>query len=300
MALITKPGIYPDITPNQYFAEPCPSPALNGSTISVLLAECPAKAAWQHPAIHQPKDDAAREVEKYLIGSGAGKPAQALGGVVHRMALGKGAEYVISDWEEYRTKEAKEWVKETWARGAIPLKPKQHEQAVAMASVMTDAINDAVRGEPYETEVVIAWQEDTPSGPIWCRGMLDIWVPSLDLILDIKTAAAISDEAIDGTFNRYGYSRQSAYYRRGVDAITGGSSRFDFLFVENEAPWLTRTVDTSEGFRTGATMEIESAIETWGNCVASGDWRGYATITVSPRPWKVKEWIESGYDVEVE
>jgi hypothetical protein len=297
MSLIKQPGIYPLITPAQYFDEPCPAPALTSSTISIMLNECDAKAAWSHPAINQPKDDAAKELEKYLIGSGAGKPAQALRGVVHRMALGKGAEYVVSDWEEYRTKEAKAWRDEAWASGSIPLKPKQHEQAQAMASVMADAIAEATQGEPYETEVVVAWQE--PSG-IWCRGMLDIWVPSLGLILDVKTSAGISDDAIDGYFNRWGYSRQSAFYRRGVDAVTGGASRFDFLFVENEAPWLTRTVDTSEGFRTGSTMEIESAIERWGKCIASGEWSGYGRRTVSPRAWKVKEWLEDGYDVEME
>lgn len=294
---ITTPGIYPKITPTEYFAEPCPQPALTASIISILLSECAAKAAWAHPAINQPKDDAAKELEKYLIGSGAGKPAQALGGVVHRMSLGKGAEYVISDWEEYRTKEAKQWRDDAWARGDIPLKPRQHEQASAMSGVMLDAINDAVRGEPYETEVVAVWQE--PNG-VWCRSMMDLWCPSLNLILDVKTSADISDDGIDGTFNRWGYARQSAFYRRGVEAITGAAPRFEFLFVENEAPWLTRTVDTSEGFTTGATMEIERAIEQWGNCVASGEWPGYGGRTVVPRPWKVSEWAMMGIDVEVE
>lgn len=302
MPIITKPGIYPDITPTEYFDEPCPSAALTSSTISILRSECAAKAAYAHPAIKQPEDERAKELEKYLFGSGAGKPAQALGGVVHRLSLGKGSDYIVSPYDEFRSGEAKAWKKAQLDANIIPLKEKQFEQASAMASVIEAALIEACQGHDYVTELVIAWQEKTSHGPIWCRGMLDAYCPELNLILDVKTAANISDDAIDGCFNRWGYARQSAYYRRGVDAINGapGQARFDFLFVENEAPWLGRAVDTSEGFTTGSTMEIEEAIEQWGYCVHNNDWPAYDRKTVQPRTWKVKEWVEAGYDVEEE
>lgn len=302
MALITAPGIFENITPSQYFSEPCPAPALTSSTISIMRAECAAKAAHAHPAIDQPVDERAKELEKYLVGSGVGKPAQALGGVVHRLSLGKGADYEVGPYEEYRSGEAKAWRDGLIAQGIIPLKQKQFDQASAMAAVMEAALDEACGEHEYMTELVIAWQEETPHGPIWLRGMLDAYCPALNLILDVKTAASISDDAIDGCFNRWGYARQSAFYRRGIDAILGkpGESRFDFLFVENEAPWLNRTVDTSEGFTTGATMEIEQSINLWGECLATGVFSGYGNRTVSPTSWKVKMWMEEGFEVEVE
>lgn len=302
MAIITKPGIYPDISPADYFKEPCPEPALTSSTISILRAQCAAKAAYAHPAIDQPADEVAKELEKYLVGSGVGKPAQALGGVVHRLALGKGADYLVGEYDEYRSKEAKAWRDDAIEAGVIPLKQKQFDQADAMSAVIKAALDEACDGHEYMTELVIAWQEDTPHGPIWCRGMLDVYCPYLNLILDVKTAASISDDAIDGCFNRWGYALQSAYYRRGIDAILGrlGESRFDFLFVENEAPWLGRTVDTSEGFRAGSTMEIEQSIVEWGKCLATGIWPGYGRRTATPKPWTVKQWVEDGFEIESE
>lgn len=299
MSLITAPGLHPSTTPTQYFQEPCEAPALNNGTITVLTNECAAKAAYKHPAIDQPDDDIKKELQRYLVGPEVGKPAHALGGVVHRLALGKGADYEIGPYEEYRSKEAKEWRDGCIEAGVIPLKQKQFDQAEAMANVMRHAIEEAAEGHPYQTELVIAWQE--PNG-IWCRGMLDCYIPALNKIIDIKTAMSISDDAIDRVFNNYSYARQSTFYRRGLDTINGtpGESRFDFLFIENEAPWLSRTADVSEGFRTGCTGEIERAIATWGECLDKGEFPGYGPRTAVPKPWTVGQWAADGIDVEVE
>ncbi len=97
MSLITKPGFYPEITPDEYFAEPCPAPALTNSGIGTLLRYCPAKFAYQHPAIGQPAEERADTAARYM------------GSLVHRLALDKGDDYVISPFVEYRTKEAKAW-----------------------------------------------------------------------------------------------------------------------------------------------------------------------------------------------
>src|SRR5262245_27966982 len=110
MPLITEPGFHPQITCDQYFAEPCPVPALTNSGIRTLLNSCPAKFAHEHPAIGQPVDAFESTI------------AQRLGSLVPRLALDKGDDYAISPFDEYRSKEARAWRDETEAAGLIPVK----------------------------------------------------------------------------------------------------------------------------------------------------------------------------------
>jgi hypothetical protein len=47
--MIIQPGIYYDITPADYFADPCPEPSATQSVLKVLLDQSPAHARCEHP-----------------------------------------------------------------------------------------------------------------------------------------------------------------------------------------------------------------------------------------------------------
>jgi hypothetical protein len=288
--LITAPGIYPNLTPDQYHAEPCPAPALSNHVIGILTERTPKHAWAAHPQLGQRPDDRKATAATYR------------GSLVHRLALGKGSDFALSPYDEYRTNEAKAWRDSTIASGVIPVKEKDYVVAEAMAKIAEDAIEAAVEGEEYETEVVIAWQEETTFGPVWMRGMMDIWVPSLNRIVDLKTCISAADDKVDSLFSRYGYGRQSTFYPRGVEAILGcpGEVQFVDLFVETEYPHCTRTANSSEGMRAGCESEIERAIQTWGQCLYTDDWPGYEHRTVAPSTWKIREWTEAGIDAETD
>lgn len=279
--LIREPGFYPDITCDQYFAEPCPAPALTNSGIKLLApaGAAPAKFAHHHPAIGQPAEEVRETASQYR------------GKLVHRLALGKGADYAVSPHEEYRSKEAKAWKAEQEEAGIIPVRPAMMEDAKQMASVITARIEAAVDGHPYETEVVIAWIEEMSQGPVWCRGMLDVWCPSLMLALDVKTCKDASDEAITRQFAN-GYATQHCWYKRGLEKLTAehGRVRFGFLFVEDEPPFLSRPAVATEGFRHGAELEVKRALAIFSDCLSRGEWPGYEAATVSPPPWLINRW----------
>lgn len=272
--LIRKPGFYPEITCAEYFAEPCPAPALTNSGLRTLLHSCPAKFAHEHPAIGQPEE------------ARASTAAQRLGNVVHRLALGKGDDYAVSPHDEYRSKEAKAWRDETEAKGLIPVKQAEFERAQAMAARIREGIERETRDEPYQTEVVMAWQREVGDTTIWCRGMIDVWCPSLGLALDVKTITDAGDRSIARAFAT-GYANQDAWYRSGLDAITGehGRHRFGFLFVEKEAPFLYRYAEADEAFRYGAQTMNDRGAAIFARCIRSGEWPGYRPIIATPPPW---------------
>lgn len=275
--LITAPGFYPELTPSQYFAEPCPEAALTNSGIGTLLRFCPAKFAYKHAAIGQPPEERKDTVAKHM------------GSLVHRLALDKGDDYAVSPYDEYRSTEAKAWKRATEEAGVIPVKQKDYDAAQEMAATIRSSIKKATQGLPYETEVVVAWKR----GNRWCRMMLDVWCPPLMLGLDAKTIASADDLSVDRAFASY-YGRQDAWYLEGIEAATGntGRARFGFMFVEKEAPWLDRFAESTEAMRHGCRMEIESAFRTFDQCMSAGEWPGYAPHRAFPTSWQLREWTE--------
>lgn len=281
---ITQPGFHPHVTCDQYFAEPCPAPALTNSGIKTLLATCPARFAFEHPAIGQPEEDRVATSAQYM------------GRLVHRLALDKGDDYAISPFDEYRSKEAKEWKADTEGRGIMPVKRAVFDEAQAMAAAIKEGIKRETRDQPYQTEVVIAWKREVNGFPIWCRAMLDVWCPALNLALDVKTIAEASDKSVSRAFAG-GYAGQDAFYRSGIEAITAdhGRTRFGFLFVEKDAPFLPRYAECDEAFRHGARTGIDYAAQIFARCMKSGEWPGYQPFTASPPAW----WLGETADLEL-
>jgi hypothetical protein len=284
--IITMPGFYPDVTPDQYFAEPCPGPALTSSGIKILAkpGAAPAKFAHAHPAIGQPAEERKSTAAQYR------------GSLVHRLALDKGRDFVVSPYDAYRSNEAKAWRDGIEASGRMPVKEAEMSVASDMADRIRPHIVAACEGHPYETEVVIAWQERVELMPslhvdVWCRAMLDVWCPSIGLALDVKTCRAADDDTVDRAFAD-GYAVQDAWYLRGLNALAGqtekGRARFGFLFVESEAPYLPRDVSASEGYRHGARMLIERALWQFARCIHHNDWPGYEPHRATPTPWFLK------------
>jgi hypothetical protein len=284
--LISKPGFYPEITCEQYFAEPCPAPALTNSGIQLLNASCPAKFAHNHPAIGQPAEDRETTV------------ARRMGDLVHRLALGKGKDYVVSPHDEFRTKEAKAWRDEQRAAGVAIVKQAELDKANEMAARIREAIEAETRGHLYQTEVVIAWKMTVSGFPIWCRAMLDVWCPSLNLALDVKKTRSASDKAIDSAMAGYGYAGQYSFYLDGICTLHESKERprFGFLFVEDSAPFLPRYAECSEAFRSEAGSGIWRAATIFARCLQSGEWPGYRPHTSQPPAW----WLAQMADFELE
>ncbi len=281
--LIAAPGFYPGISCDEYFAEPCPAPALTNSGIKALLGRCPALFFHCHPALGKsPATEATA--------------AMARGNLVHRLALGKGAEYEISPFDEYRSADARAWKADVEAAGLVPVKRKDFETAEQMAAVIRERIAEACQGDVYETEVVIAWQEEMSTGPVWCRAMLDVWCPERLLALDVKTCAEASDDAVTRAFAN-GYATQDAWYRRGLSKLTAehGRVRFGFLFVESSEPHLTRAASASEAFRHGAEHECKRALAIFADCLSRGEWPGYEEMAVSPPSWLLHRWTGADF-----
>src|SRR4051812_46738879 len=95
MFKITAPGIYLDVAANDYHADPCPAPSLTQSVAKILLAKSPLHAWHAHPRLnpdYQHNDDTKFDV----------------GNIAHKMLLGRGKQIEVLEFDDWRTKAAKE------------------------------------------------------------------------------------------------------------------------------------------------------------------------------------------------
>lgn len=276
--LITRPGIYANLTPVQYFDEPCPSAACTNSTIKTLLSETPKDAAYEHPALNPDRE---------LIAANA---AMRTGDVVHQIALGKGRGFRIGDFDRWdkRLPDVAKFLEECEADGVTPVKEKEFAPLQTMGFLVKDRIEATLealakkRGHrtipEYQTEVVFAWIEETRWGPVWCRGMADVWCEELAFIGDPKITAALTNERISGHAHKQGWARQAAWYQRGFAAIfpsLAGRLTFANILIKPKPPYTARCSAPMESWRTAAERECVAGLNMFAHCLQAGIWPGY-------------------------
>lgn len=289
--LITEPGLH-DIPCDAYFAEPCPTPAATNSILGLLMGRTPAHAARAHPAIGQ-----APEERKATA-------AMHRGSVVHRLALGKGKDYVIIDAGDYRTNAAKEARDEAEAAGMVPILAKVFKEAEKQAPVVRAHLDELLFGEDFIPELTVAWQEETPHGLVWCRGMIDAWCPRLLKAVDLKSTTNASEEAATRRIADGGYAQQEAWYTRGIGQAIGEPGRIGWatLFVENDPPFESQPFTIDEAWRTMAWDHCEAGLNIFAKCLSRDEWPGYRRQiqTISPPPWVVSKHLAHRYSFGAE
>jgi len=267
---IEKPGFYPGMSADRYFADPCPTPSLRQSAIPELAginARSPLHFALKHPRLNP----YGRE--------GTSSRAQFLGSAVHRLALGAGRDVSVIRYPDYKSPTARAARDLAIANGRIPVLEREHVRALDMAAILRDAIEDELGGAPYQTEVPFFWIEQTAAGPVWCAGMLDVWCESLGIALDPKTTSgAATREAFGKDAAANGYDLQGEWYPRGIGKLRPelqGHVRFRNLVVETAEPFGFRSMQPSESTRYIASRQCDQALELFGQCLHGRSWPSY-------------------------
>lgn len=229
------------------------------------------------------------------------------GNILHALVLGKGGERVVTIPAELLAKKngetnpngaistaaAKDFVAAARRAGQIPVKPAKLEVYAAIGAAIRRRIAAAGHELDGVSELAIGWTEDTPHGPVDCRGMLDhvaMWGLSAEdrergvvpgaIIYDLKIADDASPDRSERTAYTLGYHIQAAAYTRALAALhprLGGRIDFRFLFVEPRRPYAHYDPRTDGAFRQLGEMQWLRAVHAWGRGLATGEWPGYRT-----------------------
>jgi hypothetical protein len=216
-----------------------------------------------------------------------------LGHVVHSLVLGTGLDLYVHDWPDLRTKAAREDVAQARAAGMVPIKRADYEDLSAVAdAVLTDHLAGPLFQGGTPEQSIYATDPDTG---VWMRGRLD-WTTTYDdapAIVDLKTTGR---SAIPGDFARdaatYDYAVQREFYRKIWAQLGGGDDvRFLHVVVSKQPPYLVAVVEFDLDFETTGKTRVRRALDTYAQCMESGQWPGIPPIIhrIGPPIWYVDQ-----------
>lgn len=268
---ITEPGLY-DLPAAEYHADPVPEGSLSQSRAKVLLDEGgPAKfkAAESEPRVEKREFD--------------------LGTTVHALVLGKGEErIVVIDAPDRRKQATKDAIEAAYAEGKTPVLTKEMDRARRVAASLPAWVRDLFTGG--QPEVSMFWQH---ASGLWLRGQMDYYHPA-ERIVDLKTMRDTSERGFRRAVWDHRYYMQAAWYRRGVEHLTGELLPYLIVGVETEPPYLVRVKRISEDYLAVGEAHMDEAISTYLHCTETGQWPGHpeGIETLTPPPWAADDLAE--------
>lgn len=268
-------GIFLDADLDKYFSGMIDDPSLSQSGMRKLNAETPLDFAFDDPVLNKDAEKLAATV------------AQRRGDVVHQLALGKGNGFAVLNFDDFRKDVAKNARDEAIRRGLTPILAKNFEESEIMAEVIRERIVEALDGASYQTEVAFLYQEMTPSGPIWIRGLIDVWCEERAIILDPKVTERLYDGKVERHMVDMGWNLQGALYPRAIGMILpalAGRVRFADLMVKPKAPFTSRVVALDKYAEELSIRECQRAMFKFGECLYAGRWPGFEETHLAQLP----------------
>lgn len=290
--MINKPGIY-EMSAAEYHADPAEIPSLSSSIAKAIISKSPKHGWLAHPRLGGAKDEGEEETS-----DPSESKAKALGTLIHRLVLGKGAEIEVINEDAYRTNVAKAKRDLAIEQDRIPVLACKLPEAEAAANACRKQLDDMGYDYVYrdgQKEVVIVWQENG----IWLRAMID-WLlidetSKTALIRDLKTVGRSSHpRACKKQINDMAYDLSLCFHRRGLVAVRpelAGRVKMAWDFLEVKPPYATTPVEINGEWEMAAEQECERAIALWRKCTAENRFPFYTDkmVRLEPDPWKIAD-----------
>ena len=286
--VITRPGIYADISDERYHADPVPQGSLSSTGARQILSS---------PAMFRYRQSHRTETRAFDIGH-----------AVHAMVLGVGMKVVeipaslLASNGAASTNAAKGFIEEARIDGQIPLKASDFYPIRMMS--------EAILAHP--TARALLEQDGIPEASIfatdpitgeWVRARPD-FLPDYEggrvTVVDVKTSESAHPGQFGRTAAKWGYHQQAPWYLDALTQVRGDDSPvMQFVIVEKSEPWLVSVCELdAEAVDRGRQLNRES-LDLWHRCRETGMWPGYGDEVhqISLPMWAM--WDDSDDDIEV-
>lgn len=252
-------------------------PALSASGAKKLLApSCPARFQWEreHGQEHRTAFD--------------------VGHAVHAQVLGVGAETVVIDAADWKTKADREARDEVYAAGKVPL--------LAADAAAVQAMTEAVRADPEAGALLAEGRpEQSAFWTDWTTGIdrrarldwLTIHGDGGATVVDLKTTASAEPGKFSRSVADFGYALQAAWYIEAVQALgLAERVRFVFVVVEKSAPHLVGVYELADEWLTIGRQQVEEALSVFAACTAADVWPSYTegVRLLQPPSWLARQY----------
>jgi hypothetical protein len=264
-------GVFPNIPEDVYFAD---TANLSQSGAKLLLPpSCPAKFKQVREAREKPK-------RVWDVGS-----------LCHKIVLGAGADIVVIEAGDYRTKAAQNMRDEARDSGLIPALRKEVEAAELMNAKLRE---HDLAGELFKSgDAELSCYATDPESGVLLRARFD-WYTFYDgrvVVVDYKTAADANPDLFARKAVEYGYHIQAAWYYQIAQLLELDTDpRVLFVVQEKQPPYLVSVVELDQdALYLGVQRKLE-AIRIYQWCVENDCWPGWGggINTVSLPAWAYK------------
>ena len=265
-----------NVSPDEYHA----LPGFSSTIAKTLLAKSPAHA-------------------RAMVGKKATKSMNR-GTIIHRLVLGKGKDYEVINFGDYKSNAAKKARDDAEAAGRVPVLACDFEDYCVAAEAIRIKLADMDIILDGESELAVQWEEMSGGfGAVTCRGMFDhVWLDR-GIVLDLKVTEDASPLAIEKTAENFGYALQCAAYTSGLTRLKpefAGKVKFLFAFCEPNEPHAVNVCQPDGMFRELGTRRWRNAVNLWGRCAAEDRWPAYGggINYINPPTWALaREGIET-------
>lgn len=230
------------------------------STQARLLLDSPAKYkyALTHPQEH--------------------KDAYDLGTAVHTRVLGVGAEAVVLEFPDMRTKAAREARDQARAAGQIVLSAADMAKVDGMAeAVLAHPVARALFEQEGHSETSVFATDPTTGVDMRARfDFLPDFVQSDPVAVDLKTTGKKASKAgFERSVLEWEYETQERFYFHTLKHAIGWEIPFRFVVVETAAPYLVGIHELDVVWKEMGDDKVKRALDLYAEYSDSGEWPGY-------------------------
>lgn len=288
-ALIKEPGVYVGVPIAHYHGSPTQGHSISSSGLRTIWAQSPAHY-WAHSP-YNPDREPDEPNEAFDLGKAA-----------HHFLLGEAdfaKHFVISPYDDFRTKEAREWRDGERDSGRTVITAKQMSQVLGMRSGLMR--NPLVREAGIldgEIERSLFWK-DAETG-IWLRSRPDVIPNDSGVYADLKTTTSVRRDDIAKSIGAYNYPMQASLLRMGCRALGLPFDAFSFVFVEKSAPYCARVVVLKDHELDRGERCVRAALTMFARGIYRGEWPGPDGEQDDADWVETSSWLQTATDARLE
>lgn len=296
--IITEPGIY-DMPIDWYHQQCTDGPSISSSGIRAIL-KSPAHY-WRTSELnpHRVEED--------------DKDAFILGRAAHHLLLGEREfrkHFVVSEFKDFRTNEAKQWKAEEIAAGRTVLTEAQIERIRGMAGLLPwqkGMVNCGLKNTALVASGGALSGEIERSlifkiGNVWVKSRPDAIPGDSNDFSDLKTvspksAAGVDDRTLALTVYDNGYFVQGAVVGMAARAVLDRQMEgFHLVFVDtgNVHAVSIKTLDEADIVR--GERAVFAGVANFERCLASGIWPGPTARQTDAQRLSIPDWGRDQFD----
>lgn len=271
---VSEPCIVSAMPSDAYHGDPCVGPSVSSTGLRTIWNSSPLHYWAFSP--YNPDRIPPRQSEAFDLGRAA-----------HHWLLGEAdfaGHFVISPYEDFRSKEARAWRDAEQLAGRTVLKAEQMDAVRGMRDgLMRHPLVSAgiLDGEIERSLFAL----DEKRG-VWLRSRPDVVPNASGDYVDLKTTTTVDRDEIARSIATYGYTMQAGLLRRVCRMLGMPFTSFSFVFVEKTPPYCARVVVLKDHELDRGERQIEAALDLFAAGMTTGMWPG-------PGESDDAEWIES-------